>query len=129
MPYRVALLISILLIIPIGYIIRFSQGIVPYWINDSFGSIAYEIFWIVFMQFCYPKASPFWSAIGVCLATCAIEFLQLWQPPFLQAIRATLPGRLVLGNTFMWSDFPPYFVGSFLGWVWIQTLHRTRNFS
>lgn len=123
MPYRVALLISLILIVPIGYIVRFSQGI-PGWVSDSFGSVAYEIFWIVLVQFFYPKASPLWTAIAVCLATCAIEFLQLWQPPFLQAIRATLPGRLVLGNTFLWSDFPPYFVGSFLGWMWITGLKR-----
>lgn len=124
MRYRISLLISIILIVPIGYMIRFSQGIVPAWVNDSFGSLAYEIFWIVLVQFCYPKASAAWTAIAICLATCLIEFLQLWQPPFLQAIRATLPGRLVLGNTFMWSDFPPYFIGSFLGWLWIKRLKR-----
>lgn len=127
MPYRVSLLISIVLIVPIGYIIRFSQGIVPEQINDSFGSLAYEIFWILLVQFFHPKASILWTAIAVCLTTCLIEFLQLWQPPFLQAIRATLPGRLVLGNTFSWSDFPPYFIGSFLGYLWVKLLKREKT--
>jgi hypothetical protein len=118
--YRIALLISILIIVPLGYMVRF-YGTAPEWLNDSFGSIAYEIFWILLVAFLFPQASPVWTAVGVCLATCVLEFLQLWQPPFLQAMRATLLGRLVLGNTFTWSDFPSYFIGSFLGWVWIQS--------
>lgn len=121
--YRMALLISIIIIVPLGYIVRF-YGSAPEWLNDLFGSIAYEIFWILLIAFLFPKASPFWTAVGVCLSTCAIEFLQLWQPPFLQAIRATIPGRLVLGNIFAWSDFPSYFIGSFLGWVWMRALRQ-----
>jgi hypothetical protein len=119
--YRIAVLISIVIIVPLGYVVRF-HGAAPEWLNDSFGSIAYEIFWILLVALLFPQASPFWTAVGVCLATCALEFLQLWQSPFLQAMRATLPGRLVLGNSFTWSDFPSYFIGSFLGWVWMRSL-------
>lgn len=126
MPYRISLLLSILLIVPIGYVARFSQGWIPESLHDALGSIAYEVFWILLVQFFYPKTSPLRTAIGVCLATCAIEVLQLWQPPFLQAVRATLPGRLILGNTFMWSDFPPYVLGSALGWSWITVVRRWR---
>ncbi len=121
MSYRISLLIGILIVIPLGYFVRFAGN--SYW-NSTFGSIAYTIFWILLVQLFAPKASAKWTAMGVCLATCAIEFLQLWQPPFLQAIRATLPGRLVLGNTFLWDDFPPYFVGCFLGWLLIKHLRR-----
>ncbi|HEY9668263.1 MAG TPA: DUF2809 domain-containing protein [Coleofasciculaceae cyanobacterium] len=121
--YRIALLISIVLIVPLGYLVRF-YGPAPAWLNDWLGSIAYEIFWILLFALFLPHASPVWIAVGVCLATCALEFLQLWQPPFLQAMRATLPGRLVLGNTFTWSDFPAYFIGSFLGWVWMLVLRQ-----
>lgn len=120
--YRVALLISILFIVPLGYFVRFAQGFGLEWLYDLLGSVAYEIFWILLVAFIYPKASPLYTAIGVCLATCAIEFLQLWKPPILQAARATLIGRLVLGNTFVWSDFISYFVGSFAGWFWMRAL-------
>lgn len=119
--YRMALLISMIIIVPLGYVVRF-HGLTPEWFNDLFGSIAYEIFWVLLVAFLLPKASPLWSAVGVCLATCVIEFLQLWKPPFLQAIRATLPGMLILGNTFNWFDFISYFMGSFCGWVWMRSL-------
>ncbi|HBL59807.1 MAG TPA: DUF2809 domain-containing protein [Cyanobacteria bacterium UBA8803] len=121
--YRIALAIGIIIIVPLGYAVRFS-GAEPEWLNDSFGSIAYEIFWILLVALLFPQAAPVWTAIGVCFATCALEFLQLWQPPFLQAMRATLPGRLVLGNSFTWSDFPSYFLGSFVGWVLLRSLHQ-----
>ncbi|MBW4418653.1 MAG: DUF2809 domain-containing protein [Myxacorys californica WJT36-NPBG1] len=124
MPYRVALLVSILFIIPVGYGVRFSQGWLPNSLHDALGSLAYEVFWILLVQLLYPKIPPLRIAIAVSLATCAIEVLQLWQPSWLQALRATLPGRLVLGNTFSWSDFPPYFIGSVMGWLWLEGLRR-----
>lgn len=120
--YRIALLVSMIIIIPLGYIVRFSQGLNPAWLHDALGSVAYEIFWILLFAFLLPKVSPLRIAMVVCIATCAIEFLQLWKPPFLQAARSTLPGRLVLGNSFTWGDFPVYFVGSFLGWLWVRLL-------
>ncbi len=122
--YRIILLLSIIVVVPSGYIIRFSQGTGIEWLGDVFGSIAYEIFWILLVAAIAPRISAFKVALGVCIATCGLEFLQLWQPPFLQAARSTLPGRLVLGNTFVWSDFPPYFIGSFLGWIWIITAKK-----
>ncbi len=120
--YRILLLVSMIIIVPLGYIVRFSQGLNPPWLHDALGSVAYEIFWILLFNFLLPKISPWRIAIAVCIATCGIEFLQLWKPPFLQAARSTLPGRLVLGNSFTWTDFPVYFFGSFLGWLWLRLI-------
>lgn len=124
--YRLALLISMGMIVPLGYVVRFYQG-GQAWLSDAFGSIAYEIFWILLVVFLFPQVSLLRTAIGVCLVTCGLEFLQLWQPPFLQVARDTLVGRLILGNTFSWSDFPSYFVGSVLGWIWVRLLHQKRS--
>lgn len=124
MPYRLSLLLSLIVVAPLGYVIRFA-GAMPEWLNDALGSVFYEIFWILLIVWVYPQVLPLKAAIGVCLATCGLEFLQLWQPQWLQALRATVPGRLVLGNTFTWSDFPAYFVGSFAGCLWVRSLHQT----
>ncbi|MBW4580968.1 MAG: DUF2809 domain-containing protein [Tildeniella nuda ZEHNDER 1965/U140] len=122
--YRLVLLVSMSLIVSIGYAIRFAQAPTFVWLNDAIGSIAYEIFWILFAAFLSPRTSLRAIAIGVCLATCGLEWLQLWHPPFLEAARATLAGRLVLGNTFSWLDFPPYVMGSWLGWLWARSTRR-----
>ncbi len=117
--YRLALLLSVLVIVPAGYVVRFSP-LQPDWIPDVLGSLAYEIFWVLLVLLVNPKLSPRGAAVGVFLATCGIEFLQLWHPPLLEMLRQTLPGRLVLGNTFLWWDFPPYAIGSSLGWLWAK---------
>lgn len=122
--YRLALLISIVVIVPLGLMIKFYRGPGQEWLNNSFGGVPYEIFWILLLVFILPQISARWASLVVCIATCLLEFLQLWQPPFLQAIRATLIGRLVLGNTFQWSDFPYYFLGSFLGWAWLRAIQH-----
>ena len=119
-----ALLLCMGAIVPLGYWVRFSQLGSP-WISDALGSVAYEIFWILLGVFLFPLASPAKVAITVGLATSAIEFLQLWQPPFLQMLRATVPGRLVLGNTFSWTDFPAYLTGSLAGWQWVKRLRQS----
>lgn len=62
--------------------------------------------------------------MGVFVATCAVEVLQLWKAPFLEAMRATLLGRLILGNTFNWVDFPAYILGSSVGFGWTVFLNR-----
>ncbi|NJN15431.1 MAG: DUF2809 domain-containing protein [Oscillochloris sp.] len=54
----------------------------------------------------------FVGAWGICIA---IEVSQLIHLPWLEALRATLPGRLVLGAGFLWSDILCYGVGAALG--------------
>ncbi|MBW4515094.1 MAG: DUF2809 domain-containing protein [Timaviella obliquedivisa GSE-PSE-MK23-08B] len=122
--YRTALLVGIALIIPLGYGVRFAPGLGMPLLQDIFGSLAYQILLMLIFTFFYPRASLVKVAVWVCVASCVSELLQLWQPPFLQAIRATWLGRIVLGNTFTLSDFPPYAVGSFLGWLGLKWLRR-----
>jgi Protein of unknown function (DUF2809) len=119
--YRLALLCSMIIIVLLGYWVRF-RGVFPEWLNDALGSLAYEIFWILLVVWLLPRAALWQVALGVCLATCAIEFLQLYQPDWLQALRRTLPGRLVLGNQFSWADFPAYVVGSLAGVGWLKAV-------
>jgi hypothetical protein len=54
------------------------------------------------------------SAISLGFAW-AIEFSQLYRAPWLDAIRATRLGHLVLGSTFNWPDLPAYAFGIALG--------------
>lgn len=56
--------------------------------------------------------------------TCILEFLQLWHPPFLELIRSYLIGRLLIGTSFSWWDFPHYLVGCLIGWWWLAKLEK-----
>jgi hypothetical protein len=56
-----------------------------------------------------------------------VEFLQLYHAPCIDAIRATRPGRLVLGTTFNAPDLLAYPVGIALG-AWAEwRLFRSRR--
>lgn len=123
--FRLITLISLILLIPIGYVARFHLSSDQEWLQNLLGNIAYESFWIFLVLFLFPAIVPAKAAIGVCLTSIAIELLQLWHPTWLQLLRATLPGRLVLGNSFDWLDLPQYAIGSFLGWLWIRTIKRS----
>jgi len=61
--------------------------------------------------FLLPRAStPALTLLA--LAFCwSVEFSQLYRAPWIDALRATLPGRLVLGTTFNWADLPAYTLG------------------
>lgn len=55
----------------------------------------------------------------------AIEIFQLYQAPWINEIRATLPGKLILGSGFLWSDMVAYVVGAALGmWIDIWLISR-----
>jgi hypothetical protein len=126
--YRFLMFGTAIALIPLGYFIRF-YGSGSEWLNDALGSIIYEMFWSALGLGIWPKIPPLRMAVAVGLSTCVLEFLQLWHPPLLQTLRATLPGRLILGTSFSWFDFPAYLGGSILGYLWTQSLRPRRQVS
>jgi hypothetical protein len=59
----------------------------------------------------WPRASIPRIAIGSLLFSLVIETSQLYHAPWIDAVRATRPGGLVLGFGFLWSDLICYVVG------------------
>jgi hypothetical protein len=53
----------------------------------------------------------------------AVEFSQRYHAPWLDGIRATVPGHLVLGSGFSWIDLAAYTVGVAVGFVGDLLLH------
>ena len=96
----------------------------PMWWRSFGGGIPYVAFWCCFGFLLVPKRS--WI-LRICLfatfMTCMLEFLQLWNPPPLAAFRATRFGAALLGSTFVWADFPPYFVGGIIGYGLLKLLY------
>jgi hypothetical protein len=124
---RIATLLSLLVIIPTGFAAKLARPWSPpdSWMRDHGAGALYEVFWVLAAFLVWPteRASrriPWF----IFIVTCVLEFLQLWHPPLLEAIRATFIGRTLIGTTFDWWDFPPYAIGSFLGWVWIRLTLR-----
>jgi len=120
-----AFLLSFAILIPAGFYTKHFHSASAPWIRASLGGVFYEIFWCLLAGVLLPNAKPRAIAAWVLAATCAIEVLQLWHPPTLEAIRATFVGATILGSSFDWGDFPYYFIGSALGWLWLYGIRRS----
>ena len=122
--HRLAILISLLIVTPLGFASKFYSGPGAWWLNNYAGGIMYEIFWCLAVSFLWQRASPVLIAACVFAATCSLEFLQLWHPRFLGVVRATFMGRTLIGTSFTWWDFPHYLLGCCAGWFWVKSLRK-----
>lgn len=110
-------------LVPSGLLTKYYRGYGEEWVNHSLGGVLYVIFWVLFFSLLFPRVSHWKIALYVFLATSAVELLQLWHPPWLEAIRANPIGVTLLGNSFTWLDFPHYLVGSLLAGFLLSRLH------
>jgi hypothetical protein len=116
---------SLILIAALGlYAKRGYHGPAALWVRDSVGGVFYEILWCLALAIAVPRWKASRIAVLVLIATCILEFLQLWHPPLLELVRANFIGRTILGSDFDWGDFPYYFVGSAIGWAWLRATAR-----
>lgn len=121
--YRLLIILTLIVIVPIGFLTKFYSGPAELWVNNSLGGLFYEIFWCLVFAFIFPSTKPSKIAFWVFCITCTLEFFQLWHPPFLEILRSNFIGRTILGNSFNWNDFPYYIIGSSLGYAILTILH------
>ena len=122
------IIFELLIVIPMGFLFKYYPGPAHEWFNDYGAAVFYEIFWCLFaFLFVRSRAAVKQIPIWVFVITIILELLQLWHPPLLEALRATLIGKLLLGTTFAWWDFPHYVLGSVLGWLWLRQLKKIEN--
>jgi hypothetical protein len=119
---QLILLIIIIVLIPLGILSKSYQGWGSSWVNNFSGDVLYEMFWCLLIFLVFPYRDEIgkicWSVFFI---TCALEFLQLRQDPILVSIRSLAIGRLLLGTTFSWWDFPHYFLGCWLSWLFLKS--------
>jgi len=118
-------IVSVALIVPLGFGLKFYPGPGHAWVNNSLGGTAYVIFWCLAAFVVWPRRPAINSiVIGVLAVTCLLEALQLVDHPVLDRIRSTFLGRTLIGTTFVWSDFVYYVLGGVLGRLWLTALCR-----
>lgn len=125
--FRKKVLISLLVLTPLGFASKFYPGPGAWWFNNYSGGMFYEIFWCLGAVFLWPRASGAMVAFWVFIVTSLLEFCQLWHPPGLELIRGTFMGRTLIGTSFSWWDFPYYFIGCGIGLLWIWMLRKSSH--
>ena len=114
------------LVAALGFICKFYPGPGQWWFNNYGAGLLYEIFWILLVFFVAPTRKPA-NRIPVCvfIITSVLEFFQLSHPWFLEEIRSYFLGRVLIGTTFTWWDFPHYAIGCVIGWLAIRKIAPT----
>lgn len=112
---RVAIAAAIAAVIALGLASRRHPALFPAWLGKYPG----DALWATMVFFCWAWVLPAASTLrlaALALGTAwLVEGLQLVHAPWLDAVRSTTPGHLVLGSTFNWLDLPAYAVGVALG--------------
>ena len=109
---RVRYLVLAIGTIVTGLIVHLGGGILPPALRDGLGDAlwAMMIVWLVSVVATrVPLRTRGLLAFAICVA---VELSQLYQTPFLNAVRNTLPGRLVLGRGYDPHDFLAYAAGA-----------------
>jgi hypothetical protein len=103
------------LVITTGLASRAHPGLLP----AALGPYPGDALWALLVLLLIALARPGWAVARVAAAALAtafaVEFSQLWQPGWLNALRHTTPGHLVLGSTFHAPDLLAYTAGVALG--------------
>lgn len=127
---RAWLALGIVLVIAAGLASRAYPSRFP----AAFGSHTGDALWalMVFLGIAFIKpAMPAVRLAGAALALAwVIEASQLYQAPWLNALRASTPGHLVLGTGFQWLDLLAYAIGiagGLLGDWWIAGCRESSN--
>lgn len=124
---RIVALLLIIFITPLGFYTKFYDGPAGKWVSDSLGGLLYVVFWCLVVFIAFPKSRPSRIAVAVFLATCLLEFLQLWRPPFLEFLRSFFIGRTILGTSFNWLDLPYYLAGSVIGYFILRAVRGGKS--
>ena len=112
---RLACGIALALVIAAGLGSRVFGHSLPAIVATYGGDTLYATMVFVGLALLAPRWSTGRLALAALACSCAIEMSQLYHAPWIDAIRATRPGALVLGYGFLWSDLACYVAGVALG--------------
>jgi hypothetical protein len=114
---------AVLVTIGLGLGSRAIASALPWWLAKNAGDALYATMVFFGLALIVPRART-WRLAVAALAWCfAVELAQLYQAPWIEAVRATLPGRLVLGQGFHAFDLVCYAIGVAIAVALDRTYH------
>ena len=124
---RLKYALLIILVIIVGLASKKLKPILPSFINANAGDTLWALMVFLIFGFLYKKSSTIKNAVKAILFSYAIEISQLYHAPWIDNIRTTTLGGLVLGFTFSFSDIVCYSIGIFIGFLVEIIENKTSN--
>jgi len=122
---RLAYGLTVCLLVPLGIGSKLYRGPGSTFIVGYSGGFIYVWLWIFVVLAVRPGLSISRVTVGVFVATCMVEVLQLVRGvPWLDAFRSTFVGHGLLGSTFSWGDFVCYALAAGVAPFMVRAVER-----
>jgi hypothetical protein len=114
---RITYLIAAIAVVILGLSSRRYSRVLP----EFVASYAGDTLWALTAFLGIGMLSPRWSTLRICVTALlfafAIELSQLYHSPWVEQIRHTRVGGLILGYGFLWGDLLCYVIGIAVGCI------------
>ena len=125
---RALLLLAGVITAVLGIASRQHADLLPDWIARYAGDTLWALAAFIGCALLAPHGRRGRLALAALLLAYAVEISQLYHAPWLDALRNTRVGGLLLGHGFLWSDLLCYSVGVGMAMVleplWTRPAHR-----
>lgn len=120
---RLLYLILTIIVMILGLLSRKISGL-PKIIELYSGDILWALMVFLIIAFIFNKKSTIFIISWAIIFSYSIEISQLYHAPWIDAIRNTTLGGLILGFGFLWSDLICYTIGIIIGIIIEKLLNR-----
>ena len=117
-----------ILVIILGLSSRKFAFALPALLNDYLGDALWALMIFIGFGFLFPKIATKKLAFISLMFCYGIEVSQLYHAEWIDNIRATTLGGLVLGYGFLWSDLVAYTIGVGVGFLFEFILRTNKRF-
>ncbi|MGR5961661.1 ribosomal maturation YjgA family protein [Bacillus paranthracis] len=117
-----------ILVIILGLSSRKFAFAAPALLNDYLGDALWALMIFIGFGFLFPKIEMKKLAFISLMFCYGIEVSQLYHAEWIDSIRATTLGGLVLGYGFLWSDLVAYTIGVGVGFLFEFILRTNKRF-
>ncbi|NDV59807.1 DUF2809 domain-containing protein [Bacteroides sp. 519] len=114
---RLIYFIATIIIICLGLASRKFGAMLPTFIAEYSGDALWAAMVYLGLRFLFPSLRMPTTALVALLFSYFIEITQLYQADWINSIRNTTVGALILGHGFLWTDLVCYTVGVILVFI------------
>ena len=120
--------VLVIIVMLLGLSSRYFSAHFPKWINLYLGDILWALMIYLLFGLLFRSKQIRWIAAAALLFSFSIELSQLYHSQWIDNLRATGIGGLVLGYGFLWSDLLSYSIGIGIG-IFLDkiTIHFSRR--
>lgn len=112
---RIVYLLALLAVILLGLTTRTGAWFVPSVIGEFGGDVLWALAAYLLIRLLAPRLSLARAVLAAVVFSFAVEFSQLYQAAWINNIRSTRAGGMLLGHGFLASDLLCYIIGISFG--------------